>query len=93
MYEIQENAYIIPDIPKIFCCVNAKKYLLIGCGFDIETTKMEKNSYMYHWQLSYGNTVFLGRTWDSFIDLIYKLLHDNIQKANLITHLLISNEV
>ena len=70
MYEIQENNYNIPDIPKNFCCVNAKKYLLIGCGFDIETTKMEKNSYMYHWQMSYGNTVFLGRTWDSFIDLI-----------------------
>ena len=73
MYEIQENNYIIPNIPKIFCCVNAKKYLLIGCGFDIETTKMEKNSYMYHWQMSYGNTVFLGRTWDSFIELIYKI--------------------
>lgn len=73
MYEIQENCYTIPDIPKLFCCVNAKKYLLIGCGFDIETTKIEKNSYMYHWQMSYGNTVFLGRTWDSFIDLIYKI--------------------
>ena len=73
MYEIQEKNYIIPDIPKIFCCVNAKKYLLIGCGFDIETTKMEKNSYMYHWQMSYGNSVFLGRTWESFIDLIYKI--------------------
>ena len=45
MYEIQENNYNIPDIPKNFCCVNTKKYLLIGCGFDIETTKIEKNSY------------------------------------------------
>lgn len=73
MYNVQEDNYVIRDISKIFCCVNAKEYLLIGCGFDIETTKVGKNSYMYHWQLSLGNEVYLGRTWNSFIDLIYKI--------------------
>lgn len=82
MYNVQEDNYVIRDIPKIFCCVNAKKYLLIGCGFDIETTKVGKNSYMYHWQLSLGNEVYLGRTWESFIDLIYEIKNKLKLKKN-----------
>lgn len=82
MYNVQEDNYVIRDIPKIFCCVNAKKYLLIGCGFDIETTKVGKNSYMYHWQLSLGNEVYLGRTWESFINLIYEIKNKLKLKKN-----------
>lgn len=55
---------------KNFCKANGKRYLLIGCGFDIETTRIEDNSYMYHWQFSFGDDVILGRTWQSFINLL-----------------------
>lgn len=42
----------------------------VCCGFDIETTRIEDRSYMYHWQLGFNESVILGRTWDSFHDTI-----------------------
>lgn len=46
-------------------------YIPLYCGFDIETTSYEDNSYMYVWQFSYGTsmdniTVVKGRTWKEF---------------------------
>lgn len=40
----------------------------IPCGFDIETTNDDysRTAYMYHWQLTIGNDLYIGRTWDSF---------------------------
>ena len=52
------------------------QYLNIECGFDIETTSItqdgEKIAFMYVWQigLGYGNDVFFGRTWESFMKLV-----------------------
>lgn len=50
-----------------------KKYLRIGAGFDIETTRVDHFAFMYIWQVSYGNDVLLGRTWYAF-DLFMKRL-------------------
>lgn len=55
-------------------------YLHLYCGFDIETTSFEDNSYMYIWQFSIATDrninnpiVIFGRTWSEFEYLIKKL--------------------
>jgi len=50
-----------------------RKWLKIGCGFDIETTKLGDRSYMYHWQMSYGQSIVLGRTWDTCVNAFERL--------------------
>lgn len=50
-----------------------KKYIRIPCGFDIETTRIDKYAFMYHWQLSWGDDDLLLRHWDDFDTLIAKL--------------------
>lgn len=42
----------------------------VCCGFDIETSRIEDRSYMYHWQLAFNDSVILGRKWEQFEDLI-----------------------
>lgn len=67
---IRDGIDILKDIyqpAKLFCKVRGIRYLLVGCGFDIETTRKHDKSYMYHWQLSIGESVVLGRTWNQFI--------------------------
>lgn len=50
---------------------NAKRYLELYCGFDIETTTLEnRNAYMYCWQFSINSIVFMGRTWTDWIDFL-----------------------
>lgn len=48
----------------------ARKYKLypIPCGFDIETTNHDESrtAYMYHWQFTFGDDLYIGRNWDSF---------------------------
>lgn len=53
-------------------------YIPLYCGFDIETTSYEDNSYMYVWQFSYGISlddikVVKGRTWHEFTYFIGQL--------------------
>lgn len=45
------------------------KYLMVGCGFDIETTTVMNRSFMYHWQFSWNDSVITGRTWDDLAEL------------------------
>lgn len=49
-----------------------KYYLPLYSGFDIETTNLaeEKKAYMYIWQMSFGDDVIFGRTWNDFINLL-----------------------
>lgn len=48
-----------------------KSYCEIYCGFDIETTKIDEEcSFMYVWNLSIGNNVIWGDTWEQFIKLL-----------------------
>lgn len=55
------------------------KHLKCYCGFDIETTTYNENSYMYIWQFSYAiklkngsiiTWVVLGRSWSEFSELL-----------------------
>jgi len=59
-------------------------YLPLYCGFDIETTNVieedKKAAYMYHWQLVIASDevgyIYLGRTWNTFIDLYYRIVNN-----------------
>ena len=59
-------------------------YLPLYCGFDIETTNVieedKKAAYMYHWQFAIASDevgyIYLGRTWDMFIDLYYRIVYN-----------------
>lgn len=59
-------------------------YLPLYCGFDIETTNVieedKKAAYMYHWQFAIASDevgyIYLGRTWDMFIDLYYRIVNN-----------------
>lgn len=59
----------------------AYAYKVIECGFDIETTNVITESYkyafMYHWQLVLNDMVILGRTWDTFVDLLHRIIQEN----------------
>lgn len=46
----------------------------LRCGFDIETTTLEnRNAYMYVWQFSINDFVFIGRTWNEFLTFLDNL--------------------
>lgn len=49
-----------------------QNFLDIGCGFDIETTKIKDKhlSFMYIWMFSLDNIVIYGQDWPSFIKFI-----------------------
>lgn len=51
------------------------EFLDIGCGFDIETSKIpdEKLSFMYVWQFGINKLTIIGRTWDEFVELLDRL--------------------
>lgn len=55
-------------------------YLDLGCGFDIETSRIPETDYstMYVWQFAIDDLTVLGRTWDEFnqfIELLGKHYH------------------
>ena len=77
VYEIEQMDFSVTRLltydSEMICVKKGKKplyYKILFCGFDIETTNIvegeKKEAYMYHWQFSVNNDVFLGRTWDSF---------------------------
>lgn len=47
-----------------------RKILRISAGFDIETTRIETRTYMYHWQFSFGKSILTGRKWSDFVQLV-----------------------
>lgn len=53
------------------------RYLNCPAAFDIETTSTEiggeKIAFMYHWQFGINGAVFMGRTWDEFVELIERI--------------------
>ena len=71
------------------------RYLTIGAGFDIETSKIpimdEKLThigYMYHWQFGLHEIAFMGRSYDSLTTFLF-LLIDRIKYHYYKTKLLI----
>lgn len=55
---------------QIFIKSNFCKYVRVCCGFDIETTRIDKYAYMYHWQLSWNDDILLLRYWADFEILV-----------------------
>ena len=53
------------------------RYLNCPAAFDIETTSTEiggeKVSFMYQWQFGINGAVFMGRTWEEFVELIERI--------------------
>ena len=65
--EVLENPYILPD-KDIYTRTN---YMNIGCGFDIETSRISDDvSTMYVWQMSLDDITIIGREWYEFTDLL-----------------------
>lgn len=52
---------------------NNTRCVKVGSGFDIETTRAEKYSYMYAWQFSLGKDIIIGRKWEQFNVLLNTL--------------------
>lgn len=44
--------------------------LNVGLAFDIETTKIDKYSFMYVWQFAIDAYTVIGRTWEDFVSLL-----------------------
>ena len=49
------------------------KYIRASCGFDIETTRIKEQAFMYHWQFSFDKCVIVGRVWSTFEHLVDRL--------------------
>ena len=65
--EVLKNPYILPD-KDIYTRTN---YMNIGCGFDIETSRISDDfSTMYVWQMSLDDITIIGREWYEFTDLL-----------------------
>lgn len=52
---------------------NHSKIIRISSGFDIETTRVEHRSYMYHWQFSFNKAILTGRKWSDFVAVVEML--------------------
>ena len=63
-----------------------KKYLRVGAGFDIETTRKDDKAFMYLWQVSFGGDELYGRTWAAF-EMFMTYLQQHLHKIN--AHLII----
>lgn len=77
-YQVYENVEIftrrvLRRVKKNYIYDNHQKILRVGCGFDIETTKVIDRAYMYHWQFVLNDAVLTGRKWSDFVALIDQL--------------------
>lgn len=64
---------VLRKVKKNYVYDNHSKYIRIPAGFDIETTRVEYRTYMYHWQFSFGSAVLTGRKWSEFVQLVEML--------------------
>lgn len=85
-YNELNNVMLNDMLNDITCPIKKKKknvhYLLVGSGFDIETTTYNEHAYMYVWSMSFNNNIFAknnkitvvrGRTWDGFKKFIERI--------------------
>lgn len=56
--------------------VNYKRYKRLCAGYDSETTRIEKRSYIYHFAISFGKYVFGFNRWEHFIEFIEHINHE-----------------
>lgn len=76
---------VLRHVKKNYIYDNHQKILRVCCGFDIETTRVETRTYMYHWQFAMNKAVLTGRKWSDFARLV-EILNTWLswQKANII---------
>ena len=70
--DVSEWAATLRSWPSCYDC-QYRKWLRTAASFDIETTRIGKRAFMYHWQFGFGDQIILGRTWDQYQILIYYL--------------------
>lgn len=94
-FEIQDFIDgIIMDCKTIYDHKGKVKYLKIGSGFDIETSKIEISedfvtAYCYHWQFGLGKYAVLGRNLERFYDFLFMLIEsikENKPKCKLLVY-------
>lgn len=79
IYNVDEFDTVYNSINSDMGTVKKRKvrYYNVPCSFDIETTSFydngEKVGLMYVWQFGIDGRVFIGRTWDEFINLLDRL--------------------
>ena len=84
--QTDSHIYSVDEFDKVYNSINPDmgtvkkrkvRYYNVPCSFDIETTSFydndEKVGLMYVWQFGIDGRVFIGRTWDEFIDLLDRL--------------------
>ena len=61
---------VLRKVKKSYVYDNHSKIVRVSAGFDIETTRIEDRTYMYHWQFSFNKFVLTGRKWADFAKLV-----------------------
>ena len=61
---------VLRKAKKSYVYDNHSKIIRVSAGFDIETTRIEDRTYMYHWQFSFNKFVLTGRKWADFAKLV-----------------------
>lgn len=64
---------ILRKTKKAYVYDNHQKIIRVSAGFDIETTRVETRTYMYHWQFSFGKAILTGRKWSDFAAVVEML--------------------
>lgn len=81
--EILQNPQLLPQADVYV----GTKYINIGCGFDIETSKITDNfTTMYMWQMSLEKITIIGREWWQFLELldVMQKYYDLTEKRKLL---------
>lgn len=79
MSSLVSKASIIRDSKKNIKTKKYDEYLIIGSGFDTESSRIKVNdeletAYVYHWAFSFDNYEIMGRSLDSFQEFFGYLL-------------------
>ena len=94
MWKNITTAKIIKDSKKNINTGNYDNYLMVGSGFDTETSRIITDkydtAYVYHWQFSIGNLVVLGRRlseFDEFFEYLLSLIPINTKLIVFVANL------
>lgn len=79
MSSLVSKASVIRDSKKNIKTKKYDEYLIIGSGFDTESSRIKVNdeletAYVYHWAFSFDNYEIMGRSLDSFQEFFGYLL-------------------
>lgn len=86
----QKIADYIKDAPIVK--IGKKRYIKLYAGYDTETTRINKRSYIYHFQLGINSECFGFRTWEDFLSILdhmHMCIHRGHRKSKKLPTLLI----